>query len=597
MISITERKDVPAEDTWDLSSLYSDDEAWSTALVELETAIARVAEFKGTLGKSAHSLAMALEYFENTLGQLSERLGYYVMLRQSENLGDGHVQGLHARYMHVSTKLGAVMSWVEPEILAIDDKVMRSFLEDPLLAEFKVYLSKLLRFKQHILSDKEEKLLAKQIESSQALPETFSALTNADMEFGTVRTAKGDEPLTQSTYSTLLLNSDRGVREDAYRKFYGVFDGHKYTLGNLLAGSILRDKYLAEVRGYPSALAKALYKDKISMEVYDNLVNSVRANLGALHDYYEFRAEKLNVSGNLRHWDTHVPLVEDVKVRHSWDEAVEVVSQAMRPLGEEYTQTLRDGLSGRWADRYENKGKRSGAFSAGSYLGDPYILMNFKEDSLRDVFTLAHEGGHSMHSWYSVRNNPFPHYNYTIFEAEVASTFNEQLLGHELLKETDDEKTKAYLIGKRIDEIIGTIYRQTMFAEFERDTHAMAEAGEPLTIDTLRAKYRELMEAYFGPAMNLEDISDLECLRIPHFYHSFYVYKYATGLSAAMILAKRVIEGGPSERDSYLSFLKSGGSLFPLESLKLAGADMASPEVVNKALAQFKLLVDQLKLL
>ncbi|RLW68570.1 MAG: hypothetical protein B6D68_03370, partial [spirochete symbiont of Stewartia floridana] len=266
MNSIPERKDVPVRDTWELSSLYPDDASWNSSLAELETAIPRVAEFKGTLGKSSRNLAKALEYIVNTLGQLEERLGYYVMLRQSENLGDGKVQGLYARYMNVATKLGAEMSWMEPEILAIDDKVMQSFLEDRLLAEFKVYLSKLLRFKPHILSGKEENLLAKQIESSQVPPETFSALTNADMEFGTVHTSKGDEPLTQSTYSSLLLNSDRRVREEAYRKFYRVFKGHKNTLGSLLAGSILRDKYLAEVRGYPSALAKALYRDNISMD-------------------------------------------------------------------------------------------------------------------------------------------------------------------------------------------------------------------------------------------------------------------------------------------------------------------------------------------
>ena len=381
------------------------------------------------------------------------------------------------------------------------------------------------------------------------------------------------------------------MREEAYRRFYGVFNGHKNTLANLYAGSVLRDKYIAEVRGYSSARAEALFPDRVPEAVYDNLVASVRANLPALHDYYALRAERLGVKGDLRPWDVYASLVEGIKVTHSWDEAVTKVCDALAPLGGEYVDALRGGLNARWADRYENKGKRSGAFSAGSYVGNPYILMNYKEDVLRDVFTLAHEGGHSMHSWYSVKSNPFPSYDYTIFEAEVASTFNEQLLADKMMKETSDGRLRAYLIGKQIDDVIATIYRQTMFAEFERDTHAMAEAGEPLTVDTLRAKYRELLEAYFGDTMNLEEVSDLEGLRIPHFYRAFYVYKYATGLSAAMALSKRVLDGGESEREDYLAFLKSGGSRYPLESLKVAGVDMGSPEPVNAALQRFAELV------
>ena len=282
----------------------------------------------------------------------------------------------------------------------------------------------------------------------------------------TVETAEGEVELTQSTYGALLLNSDRSVREDAFRKFYSTFDGHKNTLANLYTGSVLRDKYTADVRGYESARSKALFPDQVPESVYDNLVSSVRANLPALHDYYKLRAERLGVAGDLRHWDVYASLVDGVKVRHTWDEAVDVIASAVAPLGNEYVETLRKGLTKRWADRYENKGKRSGAFSAGSYVGEPYILMNFKEDVLRDVFTLAHEGGHSMHSWYSVKNNPFPQYGYTIFEAEVASTFNEQLLADKLVKESSDKKMKAYIVGKQIDDVIATIYRQTMFAEF-----------------------------------------------------------------------------------------------------------------------------------
>jgi oligoendopeptidase F len=593
--TVPERKDVPVADTWNLDALFTDDKAWENGLAELEKAIPAVAAFKGKLGDSASSLAGALELTVLNLGQLEERLGYYVMLRQSENIGDSHVQGLHGRYMNVATRLAAAASWMEPEIQSIDDELMKKFMDDPVLSDFRIHLSKLLRFKPHVLSEKEESLLAKQMESTQVPSNAFSALTNVDMVFGTVKTAEGEVPLTQSSYSSLLQNRDRSVREDAYRKFYGVFDSHKNTLAELYAGSVLRDKYLAEVRGYSSARSKALFPDRVPEEVYENLVSSVRRNLPSLHDYYRLRAERLGVSGSLKPWDVYASLVDIADVRHTWDQAVAVVCDSLKPLGSEYVDTLKKGLSGRWADRYENKGKRSGAFSAGSYTGEPYILMNFKEEVLRDVFTLAHEGGHSMHSWYSARNNPFPHYSYTIFEAEVASTFNEQLLADKLMQEVSDKKVKAYLVGKQIDDVIATIYRQTMFAEFERDTHAMAEKGEPLTVDSLRLKYRELLSDYFGKAMNFEDMSDLEGLRIPHFYRAFYVYKYATGLSAAMALSARVLEGGKNERDDYLTFLKSGGSKYPIESLKLAGVDMSRPEPVDAALGRFGALVEEFR--
>jgi len=564
-MSIKERKDINPEDTWDLSALFTDDAAWEKALAELEEGIAKVSEYKGSLGDSA------------------------------ENVGDSQVQGLYSRYMGVATKLAAEGSWMEPEIQSIDDVLMEDFLKNDLLSPYRVHLSKLLRFKAHVLTEKEESLLAKQIESTQTPSKTFSALTDVDMDFGKVKTPEGEVTLSQSSYSSLLLNKDRSIREEAYRKFYSSFDSHKNTLANLYTGSVLRDKYLAEVRGYPSARAKALFPDKVPEDVYDNLVNSVRRNLPALHDYYKLRSERLGVKGNLRPWDVYASLVDVADVHHSWDEAVETVCDSLTPLGDEYVTTIHKGLSGRWADKYENKGKRSGAFSAGSYTGEPYILMNFKEDVLRDVFTLAHEGGHSMHSWYSVRNNPLPHYSYTIFEAEVASTFNEQLLAHKLIKESSDKAVKAYLVGKQIDDVIATIYRQTMFAEFERDTHAMAESGKPLTLDSLREVYRRLLSDYFGEAMNLEEVSDLEGLRIPHFYRAFYVYKYATGLSAAMALSTRVLEGGASERGDYLNFLKSGGSKFPIESLKLAGVDMSRPEPVDSALKRFASLVKEFR--
>jgi oligoendopeptidase F len=332
----------------------------------------------------------------------------------------------------------------------------------------------------------------------------------------------------------------------------------------------------------------------VSEEVYDKLIAAVSDNLGPLHRYYNLRKRVLGLE-ELRHYDVYAPLVPKAVKRTGWDEAVDIVSAALAPLGDEYAGTLRAGLLGRWADRYENKGKRSGAFSAGSYTADPYILMNYKSDSIRDVFTLAHEGGHSMHSWYSARSNPFMQYNYTIFEAEVASTFNEELLFRHLEKNSAEGDLKLYLINKRADDLLATLYRQTMFAEFEKIAHGLEEGGTPLTVEILRSEYRKLLEKYFGPGMVLEASSDLEGLRIPHFYRAFYVYKYATGVSAALALAERVLAGGKQERDDYFNFLKSGGSRFPIDALKLAGVDMSSPAPVEAACQVFGRLVDELE--
>jgi oligoendopeptidase F len=317
--------------------------------------------------------------------------------------------------------------------------------------------------------------------------------------------------------------------------------------------------------------------------------------LAPLHRYYSLRKRTLKLP-ELRHYDVYVPLVTAPVKQTTWNEAVALVCRALAPLGDEYTGVLSKGLLGRWADRYENKGKSSGAFSAGSYTGDPYILMNYKDDSIRDVFTLAHEGGHSMHSFYSAKNNPFMHYNYTIFEAEVASTFNEELLFRYLrdTAEPGSAELKLYIVNKRVDEILGTLYRQTMFAEFEKRTHELEENGVPLTVNTLREEYRKLLEKYFGSEMVLEKESDLEGLRIPHFYRSFYVYKYSTGISAALALAERVLGGGEKERNDYFCFLKSGGSRFPIESLKAAGVDMSSPAPIEAACNVFSRLVDEL---
>ncbi|MDR1239388.1 MAG: oligoendopeptidase F [Treponema sp.] len=591
--SIPLRSHVKPEDTWDLSKLFKNDDEWNAGLSAYEQMAEKIPAYRGTLGKSAEALADYFD-FSRDFGILEERLNYYSDLRQTEDEGAGAARTMTGRLMMAAAKAHAAGSWEAPEIQAIPGADMTAFLTHPRMADYRIYVQKILRHKPHILSDKEERLVALHAEGEGAPAETFSVLTNVDMDFGQVDTPEGTRPLTQSTWTVFMENPDRELRRRAYAAFYGCFDSHKTTLASLYSGSVKQDAIHARVRNFPSARAAALFPDNVPEEVYDNLIAAVSNNLGPLHRYYDLRKRALGLS-ELRHYDVYAPLVPQAAKRTSWNEAVDMVSAALAPLGDEYVGTLRSGLLGRWADRYENKGKRSGAFSAGSYSGDPYILMNYKEDAIRDVFTLAHEGGHSMHSWYSARSNPFMQYNYTIFEAEVASTFNEELLFRYLEKNSAEGELKLYLINKRADDLLSTLYRQTMFAEFEKITHDLEEGGTPLTVEVLRSEYRKLLEKYFGPRMTLEPESDLEGLRIPHFYRAFYVYKYATGVSAALALAERVPAGGSKERDDYFSFLKSGGSRFPLDSLKLAGVDMSSPAPVEAACRVFGRLVEDLE--
>ena len=593
--TIPSRKDIAKENTWDLSKLFPNDEAWEASLAEYGEKAGKIPSFKGTLGASAENLAAWLD-FSRDLGILEERLGYYAELRQTEDEGDNAARTMTGKFTMAASKVQADSAWAAPELMAVPDSDMERFMADAKLDEYRVYLSKLLRFKPHTLSDKEERIIALHAEGEQTSSSTFSLLTNVDMDFGVVDTPEGKRPLSQSSWSVFMENPDRELRRRVYETFYRHFDSHKNTLASLYAGQVKLDVIHARIRGYSSARAAALFPDNVDVKVYDNLIDTVGKNLAPLHRYYGLRKKALNVQ-ELRHYDVYVPLAAGVTRKTPWNEAVDLITQALSPLGDEYTGTLKAGLLGRWADRYENKGKRSGAFSAGSYTGDPYILMNYKDDSIRDLFTLAHEGGHSMHSHYSAKSNPFMHYDYTIFEAEVASTFNEELLFRFMRDKADlsDKKLKLYMASKRMDDLLATLYRQTMFAEFEKRTHELEEEGTPLTVDVLRGEYRKLLEKYFGSEMVLEAESDLEALRIPHFYRAFYVYKYSTGVSAALALAERVLSGGEKEREDYFGFLKSGGSRFPIDSLKAAGVDMSSPAPVQAACTVFSRLVDELE--
>lgn len=590
--SIPTRNEVPASDKWDLSTLYKSDEDWEKALSSIKMLTEKVVAFKGKLGDSSDSLLGCLKAIEN-LEKVVETVHEYAGLQHTADESDASAQDREGRAMMAASNADSETSFFSPELMAIPDEKINEWKNLPEFADYKIFLENELHHKPYILSEKEERILSLQSESSETAYKAFSMLTNVDMQFESVRVNGEDKPLTQSTYSVYLHNPDREVRKQAYKNFYKGFVQHENTIASLYAGSVNQDVFTARARGYKSSLEAALYGNKVPESVYRNLIDTVHKNLPILHKYYALRKKILGVE-ELRHYDVYVPLVKNVECKTSYDEAVEICRKALAPLGKEYTDTLCSGLKGGWVDRYENKGKRSGAFSSGAYTGYPYILLNYKEDSIRDLFTMAHEGGHSMHSYFSKTNNPFMCYNYTIFEAEVASTFNEELVFEYLLREAKTPEMKAYLISMRADDILATLHRQTMFAEFELKAHELVESGTPLSAQVLRKIYRELLEQYFGPEMVFEEESDMEGLRIPHFYGAFYVYKYATGISAALALAKRVTGGGEKEREDYFKFLKSGGSRYPIESLKVAGVDMSSSEPVQSALDVFADLVNEL---
>ncbi|MBC6712466.1 oligoendopeptidase F [Treponema sp. Marseille-Q3903] len=592
--TIPSRKDVPESDKWNLSSIYKSDDEWESSLKEIPILTKKVLEYKSKLGSSAQMLLEALKALEKANLKM-ETVYHYASLQHEADEDDSNATDREGRAMMAYTQMETELSFIDPEIQSIDETKLMEWIEQPQFKDYKVYIKKLLHFKQFILSEKEERILSLAMQPAQTAQTAFSVLTNVDMNktFGTVKVDGEERQLTETTWTLFLHSQDRKVREEAYKKFYGKYEEHQNTIAALYAGSVNQDVFTMRSRGYKSSLEHALYGNKVPQSVYHNLIECVHKNLPTLHTYYSLRKKIMGVS-ELRHYDVYVPLVKTVETKTSYEESVEICRAALAPLGKEYTDRLCDGLLNGWADRYENVGKRSGAFSSGAYIGDPYILLNYNESNIRDVFTMAHEGGHSMHSWYSVHNNPFMSYDYTIFEAEVASTFNEELVFEYLFKTAKSDEMKKYLLAMRADDILATLYRQTMFAEFELKTHELVEKGTPLTAELLRKTYRELLELYFGSEMHFESNSDLEGLRIPHFYNAFYVYKYATGISAALALAKRVTTGGENERNDYFNFLKSGGSRYPIESLKVAGVDMESTEPVQAACDEFKTIVDEL---
>jgi len=603
------RGEVKAEHTWDLSSLFKNDDEWKTALEKLRTKLPEFKTFEGKLTAAGS----VLDYLQlsDTVGVEAERIFVYAYLRSSENLADPAAQELTGLAEAFSLKYRETKSFFEPEILALSETQWNEITRDERLRLYRMKLRRIALQRPHTLSRSEERLLAMMSNISRTPSKAFNLFNNTDLKFGTVKDDTGkDVPLSTGSFIVLMNSPDRNVRRTAFEQFYEGYKSHENSLSALLAGSIQKDVFYAKVRNFPSALEAALFYEEVPRTVYDNLITAVNKALPVLHRYYEIRRKKMNLD-TIHMYDIYIPILSELKTNYTWEQAVDTICNAVSILGKEYTETLRAGLTTqRWCDRYENQGKRSGAFSYGSFSAKPYILMNYKDNVIDGMFTLAHEGGHSMHSYYSARSQPFVYYDYVTFVAEVASTTNEDLLSRHLLKEAQDKQMRAYLVNRQIDSIRNTLFRQTMFAEFEQKTHAAAEREEALTAKSLQGMYHDLLKQYFGPKFAVDDILAAECLRVPHFYRNFYVYKYATGLSAALALSKQISESasqtdGDNERaegdnppktvQDYLQFLSGGSSARPLELLRTAGVDMESPAPIEAAMQRFEELVNELE--
>ena len=592
--TIPDRKDIPDGHKWDLTPLFDASDSWEALFTEIEEEISGYQKYRGRLGESASALSEAIQ-FHLSVSRRIEKLYTYAHLKNDEDKANQLYMGLFQRAANLYTRSAELASFVPPEIQSIPDETMQLYLSDAALAEYRFFLEKIIRHKPHTHNEQVEQILAMSRDATQAVSQIFGQLDNVDLKFGTIVDEAGAETeLSHGNFTTFLIHPDREIRKKVFHQYYKTYDDHKNTIATILAYANKKDHFYARARNFESCRSASMFVDDIPETVYDNLIRTVRDNLNPLFKYLNFRREFLGVE-KLHFYDTYVPIVPDVEFQMAYEEAVDICEKALEPLGKSYVLTLKNGLLGSWVDRFENRGKRRGAYSSGCYDSPPYILMNYEEKNINSLYTLTHEAGHSMHSYLSIQNQPYGDYEYTIFVAEVASTFNETLLSHYLLDYyKDDPKMKAYILNREIDNIRATLYRQAMFAEFEKITHGIIEQNQPLTLEVMTAEYRKLLEAYFGNTLQIDPELELECLRIPHFYSPFYVYKYATGVSAAIALADKVIKEGAPAREAYLDFLKLGGSRYPLEELLAAGVDMRSSAPVEKAIEHFDSRVDQL---
>ncbi|MED3936082.1 oligoendopeptidase F [Priestia megaterium] len=581
------RSEIKVEDTWKLEDIFASDDAWEKEFEEVKALIPQMEKFKGKLGESAQTLYDALQEQDELTMRVS-KLYTYAHMRYDQDTTNSFYQGLNDRIKTLYTQIASALSYVTPEILSIEESKIKQYMAEH--KELKLYahaLDEITRERPHILSESEEALLAQASEVLGSSSNTFGMLNNADLEFPSIKDENGEEvEITHGRYIRFLESSDRRVREEAFKAVYETYGKFKNTFASTLSGTVKKDNFSARVRHYNSARHSALSTNNIPEEVYDNLVKTVNDNLHLLHRYIDLRKKVLGIE-ELHMYDLYTPLVKDVKMEVTYEEAKDYILKGLKPLGEDYLNVLKEGFENRWVDVHENKGKRSGAYSSGTYGTNPYILMNW-QDNVNNLFTLAHEFGHSVHSYYTRKTQPYPYGDYSIFVAEVASTCNEALLNDYLLKTIDDEKQRLYLLNHYLEGFRGTVFRQTMFAEFEHDVHVRAQKGEPLTPELLTKLYYDLNKKYFGDNLVIDEEIGLEWARIPHFYYNYYVYQYATGFSAAAALSKQILEEGNAAVERYVGFLKSGSSDYPIEVLKKAGVDMTTSQPIEEALAVFE---------
>lgn len=586
------REDIPEEYRWQLEDIYQNQDEWEKDFSRVQELINQIGAYQGRVGESASGLKQVIIIL-NEMQSKGDNLYVYSRMRRDEDNSNAQYQSLFDRAEGLGVQANAAVAFVVPELLAMTREQVKEYEKaESVLAVYAHYFDELFRQKEHILSEKEERLLAMSADLSSASNNIFTMLNNADIKFPNIRDENGQEvELTKGRYGRFMESRDRRVRQEAYQGLYSTYKGLSNTLAATFSSGIKRDIFYARARNYPSALHAALDQDNVAVDVYDQLIKSVHGHLDSMYRYMKIRKKMLQVDP-LYMYDIYVPLVSEFDMKVPYEKAKEMTLQGLTPLGDEYLSVLRQGYDRRWIDVYENQGKTSGAYSWGTYDTHPYVLMNY-DDKLDDLFTLAHEMGHSLHSYYSNQTQPYVYSSYSIFVAEVASTVNESLLIDHLLKNTNDPQEKMYLLNHYLEQFRGTVFRQTMFAEFEKLTHERVEAGDALTPEALGELYRELNSKYYGPDVVMDDNICVEWARIPHFYSAFYVYKYATGFSAATAIKQSILEEGQPAIDRYLNFLKSGSSDYPINLLQKAGVDLTTPEPVEKALNYFTQLLDE----
>jgi len=586
MEQIRKRAEQRVEDTWNLEAIYPSSEEWKADAARLEEELQRFNEYQGHVKDGADKLLEILEAYCK-MTELFEKIFVYAHMHFDEDMGNSFYQKLNGEARAMMPKYDGAISWLQPELLELSEETLENYFhENEKLELYRIWLNDLRRKKAHTLNKDQERMLAMAGEMGNAPYQIYSIFENADLTFGTVEGEQGERlPLTSETFVRLQENRNRRIREDAFRQFYGVYRQFGNTIATLFDANVRQAMFFARERHYSSNRAFYLDDAQIPEQVYDNLIDTVHKNLPVMHRYAALRKKMLGVE-ELHMYDVYAPMVSDVEKKFTFEEAKAVVKEGLKPLGEDYLEILQEGFDNRWIDIYENTGKRGGAYSGGSYATYPYVLLNF-QGNLNHVFTLAHEMGHSIHSYYTRKNQPFIYGDYKIFVAEVASTCNEALLIHSLLEKTSDKQERKYLINYFLEQFKSTLYRQTMFAEFEKITHAKVEAGESLNAETLCDIYLNLNKSYFGDAMVSDPEIAWEWARIPHFYTPFYVYQYATGFSAAIAIAEKIRNQEPGAVENYKRFLSGGSSMTPIELLRLCGVDMESPKPIKAALDVF----------